>query len=97
MIEHRDYSYNEKCRWEVHANCSLVHLTSTHLDIEMCCDLVKIDNQLDKLWDQHYGYSIIDTFVSGNFTVSFSSDLTVTQTGFTLQWKCAQIVDNYYF
>ena len=82
VIELNNYENDHDQVWVVHSECESVHITSTQFATEGCCDHLTIDDEL------YSGTGEISQIVGSSFTVSFSSDYSVTNTGFTLLWSC---------
>ena len=83
-LEHRDYQISEDINWEVQTGCDSVRVYSTHFDTELNYDLLIINDV------SYSGTEPISQIVtSSTFNIRFTSDSSVTATGFEVHWECA--------
>ena len=83
VIELGEYDNDQRHDWHVDSDCSSIHLVSTHFDIEGCCDLLTIAGL------EFSGSPVINRVIEGSsFVATFTSDGSVTRSGFTILWSC---------
>ena len=83
IIELHNYENDHDHEWEVKSECEKVRIVSITFDTEGGFDHVTIGDQ------KYSGCMNIDQVVDGTFTVGFSSDGSITKSGFVLGWTCA--------
>ena len=83
-IRHKDYQNNEELKWPIKSGCETVHILSAFFKTEDGYDKLTIDGI------EYSGEEKINQIVSNNFTVYFSSDRSVSDHGFILNWNCTE-------
>ena len=87
-IVHLDYQNNEKIEWHINADCVEVSIVSTQFDTEVNFDYVTIDNVPYSGRQWYMGTTVVTEIVQSPLVVSFSSDGSITDEGFVLEWEC---------
>ena len=68
--------------WLVEANCPYIIVTGKELATEEFCDILTIDDVA------YSGNTNIRQMTTGNFSVNFQSDDSITGEGFIISWEC---------
>ena len=84
VISRPTYTDNEQLSWRVESECgeSGVFIYSETFMIEFSHDILSIDNVL------YSGIKEISQRVPSQFSVTFSSDASISDGGFVLHWEC---------
>jgi len=86
-IRHEDYSANQYLTWPVNTDCSNGVAIFATIDLEKDRDILTI--AYDENNPTYSGNDeIYITTLSQNFTLYFSSDYSISNTGFVLNWAC---------
>jgi len=101
-IELKPYKNDHDVVWMVESECDRVRIVSTYFDTQHWYDYVTIDTQ-EYHGDGDYsgddqltsGAVEIDQVVGPSFHVRFTSDGSVTSTGFSLFWSCQEVPYNF--
>ena len=97
VITRLNYGNDETIQWNLNTDCDQVHIVSTQFAIEPDFDIVTIDNvpYSGKVGNSTMGsitgtgfLTVVDQVVPGQSVVLFSSDGTITDSGFVLEWQC---------
>ena len=86
VIQLSEYENNHDITWTIDSVCYDIHIFSTSFDTESTYDEVTIGDSTFSGSDVE-----VDLIMPGTFDVRFTSDGSVTQTGFVLFWSCRRV------
>ena len=97
MIELNNYDNDYDHEWHIASECEQIHVVSEYFATEGCCDQLTIMGGHGMVTDvsptmgywAFSGEDVVDIIVDGSgFMAVFSSDGSITSTGFRIHWSC---------
>ena len=82
VVKILNYQNNENITWPIDSDCEAVQVRSIIFQIENGFDYLTVNGQ------KYTGNDRINIIVPQIFLIQFTSDGTVTDTGFVLRWSC---------
>ena len=83
MIQLYNYDNDYNHEWHIFSECDQIHVVSESFETEGCCDHLTIAGV------EYNGNDVINTVIdSDRFVAVFTSDGSITSTGFVIHWSC---------